>query len=433
MAAFRPKLSRAPSIWADTDENVAGRLKDYAEAAGLDIAGGTVRRTSSRFCLGVEHGDYNGTALFGVGTDRYIWVAYKPNASGRCRLYSANFEAAGVVDFASGEQPKPPLSPEAAASWARFPHGVDAVLRGAGLFATSNGFDAVVWGNIPGGGMSRSASLCLNLIGVFLDVNGAKPRETGGLAAAVTLAVAVENDYVGSPCGNLDQIMIHYAKAGFGTYYDPATDAIDYVPLGEDHEDYAIVALDTGTDRPGLDKSTYKVRRAQCDGFAKELFASNFIAAPKLGAVKDDAVYDKVRAAYASGAFQQHFKCFDYIYRAQRRFDAMMDAWRRGDVATVGALFREDGLGLRDDYAISGPELETMCDIARTVDGVYGERMLGGGDKGAAGAIVAAAAVDALVSAVRRAYPEAHPAYKDKFATHVVHPCDGVAVLPGLL
>ncbi|KAK7233584.1 galactokinase [Aureococcus anophagefferens] len=252
MAAFRPKLSRAPSIWADTDENVAGRLKDYAEAAGLDIAGGTVRRTSSRFCLGVEHGDYNGTALFGVGTDRYIWVAYKPNASGRCRLYSANFEAAGV---AAG------------------------VLR-------------------------------------------------------------------------------------------PATGAIDYVPLGEDHEDYAIVALDTGTDRPGLDKSTYK-----------------------------------------------------------RRFDAMMDAWRPGGVATVGALFAR-APGLRDDYAISGPELETMCDIARTVDGVYGERMLGGGDKGALGAIVAAASAR-VFSAVRRAYPKAHPAYKDKFATHVVHPCDGVAVLPG--
>ena len=115
------------------------------------------------------------------------------------------------------------------------------------------------------------------------------------------------------------------------------------------------------------------------------------------------------------------------------RSKASIGAVRRGDVATVGALFREDGLGLRDDYAISGPELETMCDIARTVDGVYGERMLGGGDKGAAGAIVAAAAVDALVSAVRRAYPKAHPAYKDKFATHVVHPCDGVAVLPGLL
>ena len=416
------------------DPTALHHLRTLAAQHALDLTNAKIRRTSSRFCLGVEHGDYNGTNLFGVGTDRYIWVAYKPNNTNTIRLASGNFPDDGLITFASGSYPTPPLTEQESKSWARFPHGVDFVLRKEGLLLQQSvGFDAVIWGNIPGGGMSRSASLCLNLIGVFLDVNGAEPRETGGLAAAVTLAVAVENDYVGSPCGNLDQIMIHYAKAGFGTYYDPATDAIDYVPLGEDHEDYAIVALDTGTDRPGLDKSTYKVRRAQCDGFAKELFTSNFIAAPKLGAVKDDAVYDKVRAAYASGAFQQHFKCFDYIYKAQRRFDAMMDAWRRGDVATVGALFREDGLGLRDDYAISGPELETMCDIARTVDGVYGERMLGGGDKGAAGAIVAAAAVDALVSAVRRAYPKAHPAYKDKFATHVVHPCDGVAVLPGLL
>ena len=416
------------------DPTALHHLRTLAAQHALDLTNAKIRRTSSRFCLGVEHGDYNGTNLFGVGTDRYIWVAYKPNNTNTIRLASGNFPDDGLITFASGSYPTPPLTEQESKSWARFPHGVDFVLRKEGLLLQQSvGFDAVIWGNIPGGGMSRSASLCLNLIGVFLDVNGAEPRETGGLAAAVTLAVAVENDYVGSPCGNLDQIMIHYAKAGFGTYYDPSSDAIDYVPLGEDHEDYAIVALDTGTDRPGLDKSTYKVRRAQCDGFAKELFTSNFIAAPKLGAVKDDAVYDKVRAAYASGAFQQHFKCFDYIYKAQRRFDAMMDAWRRGDVATVGALFREDGLGLRDDYAISGPELETMCDIARTVDGVYGERMLGGGDKGAAGAIVAAAAVDALVSAVRRAYPKAHPAYKDKFATHVVHPCDGVAVLPGLL
>ena len=94
MAAF--KLS----TWEDTDESVAERLGELADAAGLDVAGGRVRRSSSRFCLGVEHGDYNGTALFGVGTDRYIWVAYKANASGRMRLFSANLPEAGIVDFA---------------------------------------------------------------------------------------------------------------------------------------------------------------------------------------------------------------------------------------------------------------------------------------------------------------------------------------------
>ena len=87
----------------------------------------------------------------------------------------------------------------------------------------------------------------------------------------------------------------------------------------------------------------------------------------------------------------------------------MLDAWKRGDIVTVGALFREDGIGLRDDYKISGPELETMCDIVRTVPGVYGERMLGGGDKGGSGALVAAGSVDAVREAVKNAYPRSRP------------------------
>ena len=86
----------------------------------LDIAGGKVRRTSSRFCLGVEHGDYNGTELFGVGTDRFIWLAYKPNGTNRVRLFSANFPDDGVVDFELGRVPEP-KSPEIADTWARFP------------------------------------------------------------------------------------------------------------------------------------------------------------------------------------------------------------------------------------------------------------------------------------------------------------------------
>ncbi|MCK4291580.1 MAG: hypothetical protein KAY65_00165, partial [Planctomycetes bacterium] len=52
------------------------RISGFAEGNAIDIAGGKVRRTSSRFCLGVEHGDYNGTELFGVATDRFIWMAY---------------------------------------------------------------------------------------------------------------------------------------------------------------------------------------------------------------------------------------------------------------------------------------------------------------------------------------------------------------------
>src|SRR5205085_9865812 len=92
----------------------------------------------------------------------------RANDSGRVRLFSDNFPADGVIDFKPGEILPPRSVTE---SWGRFPFGVDFVLRRAGI-PTPRGFDAVVHGNIPGGGMSRSASLAINLILTFLEVNG---------------------------------------------------------------------------------------------------------------------------------------------------------------------------------------------------------------------------------------------------------------------
>ena len=178
------------------DSNLHAReiLARAAADTGLDVRGGTVRRTSSRFCLGIEHGDYNGTALFGVGTDRFLWLAYKPNDTNRVRLFSANFPHDGIVDFQLGHVP-PAKSRAITDTWARFPYGVDFILRREG-FTLTRGFDAVLYGNIPGGGMSRSASLDINLLLTFLDVNAITLSD--GMKI-VGMAQAVENDYIGSP------------------------------------------------------------------------------------------------------------------------------------------------------------------------------------------------------------------------------------------
>ena len=151
-----------------------------------------------------------------------------------------------------------------------------------------------------------------------------------------------------------------------------------------------------------------------------------------LADIKDNAVYEKIMDQFS----EKHPDLCDrlkYIYSAQKRFYEMLDAWKAGDVETVGRIFRTDGTGLRDDYQISGPELETMCDIARTVDGVLGERMLGGGDKGAAGALVRADSVDALKQAVDVAYPRSHPDYADRYAVHVCRVVEGVRIYDDLL
>ncbi len=408
-----------------TDLQIRDQLLQLAAQHGLHVAGGRMRRTSSRFCLGVEHGDYNGTELFGVGTDRFIWMAYKPNGTQQVRLFSNNFPGDGLVTFQIGNVP-PPRSAANVDSWARFPLGCDHILHEAG-YKLTQGFDAVLNGNIPGGGMSRSASLSINLITSIFDANGIVEKD--GMKI-VDLAQEVENEYIGSPCGKLDQIMIYFAKEGMGTHYNPAARSISYVPLGTGADDFRIVGLDTGTVRPGLEKSTYKIRRAECEQLA-EMAGSEF-GIKCLADVREAALYDRIVARFGNS----HPDLCDrlkYIYRAQRNFYDMLDAWKQGDIATVGRLFREDGIGLRDDYKLSGPELETMCDIVRTVPGVHGERMLGGGDKGASGALVAAGSIDAVRAAVTAAYPRSRPALADAFAVHVCKVVDGVAVFDGVL
>ncbi len=408
------------------DRAAVEKLQQLAKENRIDVAGGKMRRTSSRFCLGVEHGDYNGTELFGVGTDRFIWMAYKPNGRKTVRLFSGNFSNDGVIEYAIGNVPKP-KSREIAETWGRFPYGIDYILHREG-FQLKQGIDAVLFGNIPGGGMSRSASLCINLILSLFDANGIEVKQK---VQIVDLAQAVENDYIGSPCGKLDQTMVLFAKEGMGTYYNPKDRSIEYVPIGEGATDFRIVVLDTGTDRPGLEKSTYAVRRRECEELVAILQKAGFNI-KCLADIKDEITYNKVMDRFD----REHPHLCDrlnYIFHAQQRFYKMMDAWRTGDIETVGAIFRQDGLGLRDDYKISGPELETMCDIVRTVPGVLGERMLGGGDKGASGAMVRAEAVEAVKKAVEAAYPRSRPAFAAQYATHVCKVVDGVRVYEGLL
>ena len=408
------------------DKAAIDKILKFSKDNDIDIKGGKVRRTSSRFCLGVEHGDYNGTELFGVGTDRFIWLGYKPNGTGKVRLFSGNFPGDGTIEFELGRVPEP-KSPEIAETWGRFPYGVDFILRREG-YKLTRGIDSVLYGDIPGGGMSRSASLTLNLILSLFDANGVK---VGDKIKIVDLAQAVENGYIGSPCGKLDQTMILFGRDGMGTYYNPKDRSIEYVPIGAGAIDFRIVVLDTGTERPGLEKSTYKVRRAECEQFASMLQEAGFDLSC-LADIKDDGTYEKIMSQFGK-SHPDLCERLKYIFGAQKRFYKMLDAWKAGDIETVGQIFRQDGNGLRDDYKISGPELETMCDVVRTVPGVLGERMLGGGDKGASGALVRAESIEAVKQAVDTAYPRSHPEFADKYAVHVCKVVDGVRVYEDLL
>lgn len=405
-----------PMNLAARDAAARSLLAKLAHEKGLRLGSARLRRTSSRFCFGVEHGDYNGTALLGVGTDRFLWLAAAPNGGHRLRLCSANFVDEGVVEVDLDS----PARPGEPAGWARYAHGAVAILRREG-FALRRGLDVAIFGDIPGGGMSRSASLCVNLVITLLEAHG---LEVTPRFRIVELAQAIENDFVGSPCGVLDQTMILYARAGHATHFDPATRLIRHLPLGAAAPPFRLLALDTGTVRPGLERSTYARRRAECEELVRLVQAMG-IAIENLAAVRDPAMKAAIDERLR-GSHPQLLSRLEYLFAAQRRFAQMLDAWTAGDLVTLGALFRADGIGLRDRYAISGPELETMCDLARSVPGCLGERMLGGGDKGAAGAIVLAEAVADVRRAVAIGYPRSHPDHADRHAVHELAVVDGM-------
>ena len=273
--------------------------------------------------------------------------------------------------------------------------------------------------------MSRSASLTLNLMISLAEINGVS---LGREMRTVDLAQAVENDYIGSPCGNLDQIMILFAMEGTGTHYIPSTRSIRHVPLGAEAPDFRIMSLDTGTVRPGLEKSTFSIRVAECRELVE--LCSHSFGIKALSDVKTQEQHDAIIARF--GSTHSHLcSRLSYIFGAQQRFGDMLRAWELGDIAKVGAVFRADGIGLRDQYEISGRELESMCDIARTVPGVLGERMLGGGDKGASGALVITDSEQTLRDAVAVAYPRSHPDYADRYAVHSCRMVDGISTIPG--
>lgn len=146
-----------------------------------------------------------------------------------------------------------------------------------------------------------------------------------------------------------------------GTFYSPAKKSIEYVPLGNTATDFRIVGLDTGTVRPGLEKSTYTVRRRECEELLAMLQGAGY-GVSCLADIKDQATYDRVQSQFGH-THPQHCARLRYLFHAQQRFAAMLKAWREGNIELVGALFRQDGRGLRDDYQISG---ETPCQYSTT-------------------------------------------------------------------
>ena len=308
-----------------------------------------------------EHTDYNGGNVFPCALSFGTYGAIALRDDKVVRMYSENFEDLGVVTFNIDE-----LKNEESHDWANYPKGVIDVLRKHG-HDVQQGFDMVVFGNIPNGaGLSSSASLEL-LMAVMMDKIFKFNIDRVEL---VKYCQEAENQFIGVNCGIMDQFAIGMGKEKSAILLDCNT--LDYKYSTVDLKDEVIIIANTNK-RRGLADSKYNERRSECETALKELQVSLNIKS--LGELTEEQ-FEKNKHLIKDGLRVKRAK--HAVYENQRTLKAV-DALQNNDIKTFGELMNSSHESLRDDYEVTGKELDTLVELAWKHPGTIGARMTGAG------------------------------------------------------
>lgn len=370
-------------------------LKKFEEVFG-DTKGVKVFFAPGRVNLIGEHTDYNGGHVFPCALTIGTYAAARVREDKKLRFYSMNFEKLGVIESAIED-----LKPEKEAEWTNYPKGVMWAFGEKG-FQIPKGMDILLNGNIPNGsGLSSSASVEV--------VTGAILREFFGFDVSnqdlALIGQYAENKFNKVNCGIMDQFAIAMGKKDHAIFLDTADLSYTYAPVKLDG---AKIVIACSNKKRGLGDSKYNERRSECETALGEL--QKVVDIKSLGELSEEqfekyksAIKDEVRIKRARHA----------VYENQRTLQAVA-ALQANDIARFGQLMNASHVSLRDDYEVTGLELDTLTEEAWKVEGVIGSRMTGAGFGGCTVSIVKDEAITSFIDQVGKAY-EAKIGYKADF------------------
>lgn len=335
-----------------------------------------------------EHTDYNGGHVFPCALNFGTYLVAKKREDNIIRAYSKNFENKGIMEFNIDN-----LKYEIEHDWANYPKGVIDVFKKNG-YKIESGFDILFYGNIPNGaGLSSSASIELAtsvmLKGLFnLDID---------MVDMVKLSQRAENEFIGVNCGIMDQFAIGMGKEGHAILLD--CNKLDYRYCPINLNGHSLVISNTNK-RRGLADSKYNERRSECEHALSQL--QQKLNIDSLGELTEEEfennknlITDEVERKRAKHA----------VYENRRTLKAV-DALEKGDLITFGKLMNESHISLRDDYEVTGKELDTLVQLAWNQEGTIGSRMTGAGFGGCTISIVKNEDIDEFIKNVGEKYKE---------------------------
>jgi galactokinase len=345
-----------------------------------------VTRAPGRANLIGEHTDYNEGYVLPFAVDRYTEVALRRRQDMAVHIYTAAFDDTFSLSLPLGEEKR-------RSNWADYIIGILREFSKLGPFP--HGFDAVIVSDVPiGSGLSSSASLEVTFAVGLGQLYG---FEIEGLEL-VKLCQRAENDFVGMPCGIMDQYIAYFAEPAKALLLDTRSLRARPVPLNL--KDVRLLIIDSGV-RRALASSGYAVRRKECEE-ATHWLACAF-PEKNIRALRDveREMLDKVRERMPAVLWKRAL----HVVEENARVLAAVEALYKDDFETLGELLYASHLSLRDFFEVSIPEIDFLVEWGIN-HGALGARLMGGGFGGATIHLIPAGIRDTYVKEIAQAYTQ---------------------------
>lgn len=331
-----------------------------------------------------EHTDYNGGAVFPCA------LSFGTNL-----LLAKNDKQ--VMNFKSLNQPEivtlafDQLTTRLESSWVNYPLGVIAQFIKRGV-AITQGYDILIWGNVPNGaGLSSSAALEVVTAFALNDQLGTGFNRT----VLAQIGQKAEHEFALVNCGIMDQFVSANGAKDHAVHLNCDTLEFELVPVKL--EGVKIVISNTHSPHK-LDSGAYNQRVAECKKAVEQL---NTVRPLKYLAELTEANFKSIEHAITDPV--AHKRARHVVGEVQRTSDAVK-ALKAGELTLFGQLMNASHASLRDDYEVTGPELDCMAEEAWKIDGVIGSRMTGGGFGGCTVSLVKEEAIDTFIAQVGANY-----------------------------
>ena len=356
-----------------------------------------------------DHTDYNGGHVFACAIAIGTYAVARKREDNRFRFYSLNYPEQGILEMNSGQ-----MYYREEDGWGNYPKGVVRTFMKKGI-QVKGGLDILYYGEIPKGlGIGSSASLTVVTGLILRDLLEIPDLSMVDIALFSQLT---ENEYLKTGGGIMDPFTIAMGKKDHAILLDTSNLSYIYAPLQLPHE--KIIITNSGKPRDGVEDCV-RQRRKECAEALKEL--QTVIAISNLSELTAD-VFEEVQEMIKDPVCLRRAR--HAVTENQRTMEAVK-ALEAGDVEEFGHLMNASHISLKEDYEVSGRELDILVEEAWKIGGVLGSRMMGAGFGGCTVSIVENSAVNDFISQVGENY-YAQTGLKAEF--YVVETGNGATVL----